>query len=187
MWTVLDHAKSLVPLMAVLLSGCLIAPAPSSTNWRKTPKVVLQVCIPTTGTHSAEIVFYRFTNLGVWTAQPVAKTEADQAIFEGTFEDPSPLHTGYGVHILDSAEAPSQKYFIFVARLLPTSSWSEWRVADTVEGKFPTELDKFKRVSRPAAEDLKSSPRIRVRTEYLYDYDRTRQSRERYANVPRCD
>lgn len=187
MLIVTNHFRSLVAVATMSLAGCVIAPAPSDTNWRKTPKVVLQVCAPTVGKHKAEIVFYRYASLGVWSAQPVAKTDADQDIYEGTFEDPSPLHTGYGVHVINDRIDESRGYFIFLARSLPSSSWSPWRIADTVEGKFPPELDKFKRVTPLATEDAKTSPKIRVRTEYLYDYDRTRLSRERYAQIPACD
>ncbi len=169
----------------LLLNGC--APISSTTDWRNTPKVVMQVCVPSVGPHTAEIVYYRPQNLGVWSAKPIAKTEAGQELFEGSFEEPMSTQTGFAVRAISAAAPESKKYFIYLARSLPTSDWSSWRGPDTVQDHFPTELTILRRGQKVGIDDLKVAPRIRLRAEYLKDLDRTQLSRERYVQIPRCD
>lgn len=170
-------------ILVTLLSGC-IAYAPSNTNWRSTPKVVLQVCIPAPLVDSAEIVYYRPQNLGIWTAKPIAKTEAEQSLFESTYEDY--LGDGFGVKIIrkDTLEPP--KYYIFLTRSKATSDWSPWIEPDEIEASFPKEVWKFKRTKALMSETIKNSPKIRFRREFLNNYDSSKRSKERYSNIPPC-
>jgi hypothetical protein len=170
-------------LLATQLSGC-IAYAPSNTNWRSTPKVVLQVCIPTSLVDKAEIAYYRPQNLGVWTANPIAKTKFRQSLFEGTYDDY--LGSAFGVSVIRKNQLESSKYYIFLTHETATSDWSPWIEPDEIESSFPKEVWKFKRTKGLMAEASKDAPKIRFRRELLKDYESSKRSRERYSNIPPC-
>ena len=167
------------------VSGC--AYAPSNTNWRETPKVVMQVCVPSEPVITAEIAYYRPSNLGVATISFVAKTELGQNIFEGTYEDPSPAQTAFVVRLLPISGVVTSLHFVYLLRERTSEVWSPWRVPDTVAPSFPSEIDKFRRFEPVDKDLLKHAPRIRVRAEMLNHHDRTKLSGERYVLIKGCN
>ncbi len=172
--------------LSITLSGC-IAYAPSTTDWRKTPKIVLQVCVPAGSAHTAEIAYYGPTSRGVWTAKPIAQTEVGQDIYEASYGDATPLNAAFAVRLVSQDPTAPSRYFIYLLLAQTTSDWPLWRLPDTVESSFPAEVDKFKRFRAVEPDVLKEAPRIRVRTEMLSSYESTHRSRERYVHLPSCN
>lgn len=170
-------------LLTTQLGGC-IAYAPSNTNWRNTPKVVLQICIPSPLVDKAEIVYYRPENSGVWTANPIAKTEVGQSLFESTYDDY--LGTAFGVNIIRKDQLKSSEYYIFLTHETATSDWSHWIEPNEIKSSFPKEVGKFRRNKGLMAVAIKDAPKIRFRRELLKNYDSSKRSKERYSNIPHC-
>lgn len=136
--------------------------------------------------HQAEIVYYRPNNLGIWTAIPAAKTSADQDIYDGFFEDPTPSNTAFAVHVLGGDFPQKSSYFIFLMHSKVTPEWSAWKTPDAVESNFPQKIERFDKFHPVEGNLLTIAPRMRFRTEMLRDYDRTRLSGERYKNMQGC-
>ena len=109
-----------------------------------------------------------------------------QAIFESAYEDPHVLNTAFVVHVTNPERTDLPSHFIYRITSMVKSDWSRWRLPDAVETVLPSELTSLLG-SRLGPADLNVAPRIRTRAEYLNNYDRSRQTRERYNAIPVCD
>lgn len=175
-------------LWGVLLSGCVISYAPSTTDWNKTPKIVLQVCVSSSEPSKAEIKFYRSPPLMRLDFGPSVRGKSMNGypIFEVFLEDPSPLHDAIGIRI---EQGLSQGSYVFRMPAIYTSDWSPWIQPDTVEDSLPATVDKFKffRGKRPLnGKESQVSPKIRTRLEYPKDFNSPTGRKDRYKDIPDC-
>ena len=180
--------RNLLPFFALVLSGC-IPYAPSTTDWHKTPKIVLQVCSTAPDTKSAEIILFRSSghlSLRSGSMPPRGKTLASQKVFESIWEYPRSFHEAIGVKI--EAEG-NNEFFLFAIPNRYTEDWSLWVVPSAVEHEQPKDINNFRykpKRSTLSAEVTKKAPRLRYRLEYQIRYSKNRLLPERYEGMPSC-
>lgn len=177
-------------ILLTLVTGC-IAYAPSTTNWRKTPKVVLQICSPASHNAKAQVILYRsgpLKSFGCNVADYGARTRTDtgQEVFEMMLEDPSPLHEAIGVFIHDNL---IDRFYVFAIPRSYSQEWSSWVVPMGVEAACLPEIDRYtyhrKRTSL-IQDELPVAPRLRTKLELPFEYEnRTRRSTALEA-IPPC-
>jgi len=130
-------------LLPALVTGC-IAYAPSTTNWRKSPKVVLQICSPASHQASAQLILYRARPLKSFSCDVAgyrarARTVTGQEVFEAMLEDPSPLHEAIGVSLRDDS---GDRFYVFAIPRGYSSDWSGRLVPMGTEASCLSEVDR---------------------------------------------
>lgn len=178
---------TLAPL--VFMAGC-IGYAPSNSNYRLTPKVVVQICSPSTHNGKAEVVLYSSSPLisfGFGTSILArGRTVSGQEVFEEMLDDPSQLHDAIGIRI--HSETP-QKFYIFSIPKRYSNDWSQWAIPVGEENNPPAEIDRFKyqRGKKPLdAASIRHAPRLRTRLEHIFDYENRTRSKTVVNQLPDC-
>lgn len=177
-------------LFLALLTGC-IAYAPSTTDWRKTPKVVLQICSPASNNARAQVVLYRSGPLpsfscNVASFQARAHTSSDQEVFETILEDPSPLHEAIGVSI---RSASADRFYVFAIPRSYSSEWSSWAVPIGIEAACLPEVDRhtYPRKGTPLSQsELLVAPRLRAKVELPSFYEGRTMPGKTAEAIPPC-
>lgn len=177
-------------LLPLLITGCAgIGYAPSNTNWRSIPKIVVQVCSPNLHNGKAEVVLYRSfgQNLGLGSSiEAKIKTVAGQDVFEDMLDDESPMHEAIGVRIL--SDEP-QNFYIFRMQHRYSKEWTDWIAPTGEEDQPPSQIDKFKyeRTRKlPAPSSLQNIPRLRARLEMIADYEKRTRRGLIFEQIPAC-
>lgn len=177
-------------LLLALLTGC-IAYAPSATDWRRTPKVVLQICSPASNNAKAQVVLYRSGTLPSFSCnvagfQARTHTSGGQEVFETMLENPSPLHEAIGVSI---RTASADRFYVFAIPRSYSSDWSSWTVPLGIEAACLAQVDRhtYPRKRTPLSQnELLVAPQLRVKVELPSSYEaRTRPSTTAEA-IPPC-
>lgn len=182
--------RLLALLLTALLTGC-IAYAPSTTDWRKTPKVVLQICSPASNNAKAQIILYRSAPLTSFSCnaagfQARARTSEGQEVFEAMLENPSPLHQAIGISIHDT---PIDRFYVFAIPRNYSSDWSSWVTPMGLEAACMSEVDRhtYHRTATPLSqEELLVAPRLRAKLELPSSYERRTLPGQPAEAIPPC-
>jgi hypothetical protein len=164
-----------VALLLAPLASCFTY-APSTTDWRKTPKIVLQICSPATHGASAQVVLYRSAPLKSLNCDGAgfnarARTDTGQEVFERMLEDPSRFHEAIGVA---THEGALSRFYVFAMPRSYSSDWSSWVAPVGVELSCLTDVDKgtYSRGRTPLAlEALRFAPKLRTKLELPSQYE----------------
>lgn len=183
MWKTPLSVLSLICMLCACTS--FIAPAPSNVGLQP-PYNVFQVCIPgdtftavELGVRSAGAGGRRLAGL------PVGKSSSGQAIFEGAL---SYGDDGIFVNLrpFEGNHDQQPRVYLYPLQNDVKAEWSPWLEPAQLDQSVPDSIDRLKRFRAPDPSQLSEAPKIRWRSESVIDYNRSRSSSQRYAEIPPC-
>jgi hypothetical protein len=126
-----------------LLSGCLIAYAPSrpgpSDQW------IYEVCFPKTESQDKRTADF------VAQAPPKYRTTIGQPVYTGSAIVYRTGADGTFFMVPESAEPGAEKkYYLFPLNIQVSDEWTPWTLAAQLDTKYPDFMDRFKRFGRCA-------------------------------------